>query len=135
MCGVAKPLDAYYQDQYRGNNLASKCRRCARVFIRLNRHYRPELVRRFYTEQNGVCPICDLPLDLDDQPHLDHPHSVEAMHDAHTLAASITGLLHRSCNMGLGHFNDDPAVLRRAARYIEQTRRYGQQTLDLEPIP
>jgi len=89
------------------------------------------LVRRFYEQQHGVCPVCDELLDLDGNVVLDHPHSQEAMHDHHTLAATITGLLHNNCNLAIGMFKDDPAVLRRAARYIERTRRYGQQTLDL----
>jgi len=129
-CGINKPLDAYYRDPYRGDNVALRCRRCQLVFSRF-RKYRAGLVRRFYEKQNGLCAVCNKPLDLDDQPHLDHPHSAEAMHDHHTLAASVTGLLHGTCNMGIGLFNDDPAVLRRAAWYIERTRRYGQQKLDL----
>ena len=130
-CGIIKPLDGYNRDPYRGDNLSLRCRRCESVFSKMFREYRAVLVRRFYEKQNGQCPVCELPIDLDDQPHLDHPHSAEAMHDHHTLAASITGLLHGTCNMGLGLFNDNPTVLRRAACYIEQTRNYGQQTLDL----
>jgi hypothetical protein len=136
MCGVVKPLSSYYTNVLYRDNRRSCCKRCHVLLNKLGQsEYRPRLIQRFHDEQNGLCPVCNLPLDLDDRLVLDHPHSEEAMHDVHTLAASMTGLLHLTCNVGLGMLNDDPAVLRRAARYIEQTRRYGQQTLDLTPIP
>ena len=130
-CGIMKPLSSYGRDVYRGDNLGRRCRRCLKIRNQLHQQYRHKLVQQFYEQQNGLCPICNEPLDLAKAPALDHPHSAEAMHDKHTLAESVTGLLHRNCNVGLGMLNDDPTVLRRAARYIERTRNYGQQTLDL----
>ena len=131
-CGRNKPPDAYVVDVRYVSNRKPTCRRCLNIHNALNySEYRPRLIQRFYEQQHGLCPVCDQPLNLEDSPHLDHPHSAEAMHDVHTLAAAVTGLLHRTCNVGLGMLNDDPTVLRRAARYIERTRRYGQQTLDL----
>ena len=64
-------------------------------------------------------------------PVLDHPHSAEAMHSVQTLAAAMTGLLHNNCNKAIGLFADNPAALRRAARYIEHTRDDRQQQLDV----
>ena len=132
LCGLVKPLSSYYTNTMYRDNRDHRCKRCERIRNKLNKsEYRPRLIQRFYDDQNGLCPVCDLPLELDDQIALDHPHSEEAMHDIHTLAAAMTGLLHLTCNVGLGMLNDGPAVLRRAARYIERTRGYGQQTLDL----
>ena len=131
-CGLVKPLDAYSPAKAYRDNRSHCCKRCKSLLDQLHTsHYRPTLVRRFYERQRGLCPVCDQPLDLEHAPTLDHPHSLEAMQNVHTLAASVTGLLHRNCNVGLGMLRDDPTVLRRAARYIERTRRYGQQTLDL----
>jgi hypothetical protein len=131
-CGLNKPPDAYIIDVRYLDNLKPMCRHCNNVHAALNySDYRPRLIRRLYKQQHGLCPVCDKPINLEDSPHLDHPHSAEAMQDVHTLAASVTGLLHGTCNVGLGMLNDDPAVLRRAIRYIERTRCYGQQSLDL----
>ena len=130
-CGIMKPLSSYFRDSYRGDNLGVRCRRCHLIRQRLRRQYRHKLVRQFYERQNGLCPICDHLIDLDKAPALDHPHSAEAMQSVHTLANATTGLLHSTCNRALGMLNDDPIALRRAARYLEQTRRYGQLTLDL----
>jgi len=131
-CGLNKPPNAYYGSKLYVDGFRPLCRHCNNLHVALNKsEYRPRLMRRLYEEQHGLCPVCDKPLDLEDSPHLDHPHSAEAMHDVHTLAAAVTGLLHRNCNVGLGMLNDDPTVLRRAAGYIERTRGYGQQTLDL----
>ena len=130
-CGIMKPLSAYGRDVYRGDNLGRRCRRCIKIRAQLHNQYRHKLVQQFYKRQNGLCPICDQPIDLDKAPALDHPHSAEAMQNVHTLAAATTGLLHSTCNRALGMLNDDPVALRRAARYLEQTRRYGQLTLDL----
>jgi hypothetical protein len=44
--------------------------------------------------------------------HLDHDHA----------GGHLRGLLCLSCNQALGHFRDDPALLRRAAEYVERTR-------------
>jgi len=126
-----KPLSAYSRDVWRVDNLGRRCRRCHKIRNELQRRYRHKLVRQFYERQNGLCPICDQPIDLDKSPALDHPHSTEAMQNVQTLADATTGLLHGKCNRALGMLNDDPVVLRRAARYLEQTRRYGQLTLDL----
>jgi len=131
-CGLNKPPEAFPPSAQYRDNLRPVCRRCGNVHDALNySDYRPRLIRRLYEQQHGLCPVCDQPINLEDSPHLDHPHSAEAMQDVHTLAASVTGLLHRNCNVGLGMLNDDPTVLRRAARYIERTRCYGQQSLVL----
>jgi hypothetical protein len=130
-CGIMKPLSSYGRDVYRGDNLGRRCRRCLKIRGQLHQQYRHKLVQQFYERQNGLCPICNEPLDLDKAPALDHPHSAEAMRNVHTLAAATTGLLHSTCNRALGMLNDDPLALRRAARYLEQTRCYGQLTLDL----
>ena len=60
------------------------------------------------TEQGDACAICG-----DVGPgHLDHDHDTGA----------VRALLCHRCNLGLGHFRDDPDVLRAAAEYVERHR-------------
>jgi hypothetical protein len=44
--------------------------------------------------------------------HVDHDH----------ITGRVRALLCSGCNTGIGHLQDDPDVLRRAADYIEQHR-------------
>lgn len=61
-------------------------------------------------EQDGRCAICMQEQEGD--MYIDHCHE-----EGH-----VRGLLCFSCNVGLGHFSDDPGVLRAAAEYIEGFR-------------
>jgi recombination endonuclease VII len=61
--------------------------------------------------QHGACGICERP--FQHTPHIDHDHAT------HT----VRGLLCSMCNLGLGHFEDNPTFLRNAARYLERWRR------------
>ena len=133
-CLTPKPSHAYSRRTTRKDPRQETCKRCARLMAQVNRTgARDRLVAHFYETQNGICPICSYPIRLKDSKHvIDHPHSPDAMTDLASLIASYTGLLHDSCNRAIGMLKDDPAVLRRAARYVEQTRAYGQQRLKLD---
>lgn len=56
--------------------------------------------------QGGVCAICRTAPAV----HVDHDHRT----------GEVRGMLCFSCNAALGHFTDDPEVLRRAADYLER---------------
>jgi hypothetical protein len=77
----------------------------------------PEDYDRMLAEQGGVCAICGSPPD---------PEGVRAasrLHPDHDHATSVNrDLLCLNCNIGVGHFRDDPALLRAAAAYIERHR-------------
>jgi hypothetical protein len=67
--------------------------------------------------QAGVCAICSQPETRIDnrtkQPSrlaVDHCHST----------GKVRGLLCSACNKGIGHLKDDPALLRKAADYLER---------------
>lgn len=59
--------------------------------------------------QNGLCAICECRLT---SPHVDHCHK----------SGQVRGLLCSPCNKGLGHFKDDPLVIRRALAYLTKLR-------------
>lgn len=65
--------------------------------------------------QGGVCAVCGHPPNPEgvraaSRLHVDHDHAT----------GRVRGLLCLNCNRGLGSFLDDPALLRRAADYIER---------------
>ena len=57
---------------------------------------------------DGKCDLCG----AEETMHADHCHATGV----------IRGFLCRACNVGLGHFKDDPELMRRAAEYIERYR-------------
>lgn len=59
--------------------------------------------------QNNLCKLCQLPFATDEMPHVDHDHKTK----------KVRGLLHRKCNIAIGMFNDDSALCRLAADYLE----------------
>jgi hypothetical protein len=62
-----------------------------------------------YAEQNGKCAICE-----QEKPHLyiDHCHKT----------SQLRGLLCTRCNTAIGQLMDDPAIIRKAADYVEHFR-------------
>lgn len=64
-----------------------------------------------YEAQGGKCWICSKPCDLRGKAHIciDHCHKTKR----------VRGLLCQTCNKSIGQFKDDPALLRRAAEYLE----------------
>lgn len=58
--------------------------------------------------QGGVCAICGSPCPTGKDLSVDHDHGTGA----------IRGLLCHHCNIGLGHFKDNPALLNAAIAYL-----------------
>ncbi len=74
---------------------------------------------QLYDEQGGKCAICGESFGARNEKggvpsssQLDHNHD----------SGQIRGALCRSCNLGLGLFNDDSNRLRDAAAYLEKWR-------------
>jgi hypothetical protein len=85
-----------------------KNRWAAREYL-LRRKYglTPDAFDALLRAQGGKCTICRSVLEMTSL-HVDHCHD----------SGLVRGLLCRSCNVGLGHFRDDPLLLQRAARYL-----------------
>lgn len=88
------------------------------------RYRRYGLTEESYTEmyetQGGCCAICKLKLQAVNSPgragprkrntHIDHCHTT----------GKTRGILCSGCNLGLGHFQDDPSKLQAAIAYLAQ---------------
>jgi hypothetical protein len=87
-------------------------RRCKRCEVLNNKLIKYGItVREFDTilkQQNYKCAICDDGIELGRGAHLDHCHYLE----------HVRGILCRNCNLGLGHFKDNPFRLKRAIKYL-----------------
>lgn len=74
--------------------------------------------------QGGLCLICSRPID-ERTGVVDHDHK-KALAHGHNPAvgcrACFRGVLDARCNTALGWVRDDPAMLRRAAAYLERAR-------------
>jgi len=65
---------------------------------------------RMLKDQNGGCAICGADDSGNKRDHfaVDHDHK----------SGKVRGLLCYQCNVGLGHFKEDPDLLRKAANYL-----------------
>lgn len=67
-------------------------------------------------KQHFRCAICDEKLSKDNrQVHVDHNHKT----------GQVRGILCRRCNLAIGSFNDDIAILMRAVAYLSKD--YGKE--------
>lgn len=80
-----------------------------------------EIYNQKLIEQEYLCVLC-LNL-LGSEIHIDHDHACCPTRPA--CGKCFRGLLHQVCNQKLGHFNDDIEMLRRAANYLEKSKRLG----------
>jgi recombination endonuclease VII len=96
---------AYRERQY------ARLRKCQRkVQLKFDYNMSLEQYDALLARQGGVCAICRI---RSERPLcVDHCHRTDR----------IRGLLCRTCNSGLGFFNDDPALLRAATAYLEAAR-------------
>lgn len=78
-----------------------------------------EQYQAMWAEQEGKCkvPLCGREL----LPTGQSSHSVAVDHD-HAIKGvdGVRGLLCSKCNKGIGHFQDDPELLRSVAAYLEE---------------
>lgn len=95
---------------------AAYCPRCFYIW-RLQYKYgiTPDDYQAMLDSQNGGCAICGITQTQVWKEGWNHPLEVDHDHDT----GKVRGLLCSSCNVSLGRFKHDPALLRRAADYLE----------------
>ncbi len=149
-CKIVKGPDEYPRDRGRRDGRGTLCLVCAAEATKYyNAQLDPEELRRrkaadfqdnratyrryqlkrqfgitladyeaMFEAQQGLCALCGLPETAIRQGRpitlaVDHCHTSKAVRE----------LLCNNCNHGLGHFRDDPELMRRAAMYVEKHQR------------
>ena len=122
-CLVEKPLNMFHRGKNYKDGHQYHCKQCAREYVTQNRHIvSGGMLKRRYgidyddyelmlKQQNGVCAICGKVDPYKRALAVDHDHSTK----------KVRGLLCNPCNTSLGKMHDDPALLRRAAEYLEES--------------
>lgn len=139
-CEQVKPLDAF--NRRSNGRLRSWCKPCVNDYTRSyvktehgaarrkaaqdaynarNPDYhvgykyglKPGEFGRMLEDQDGLCAICRQPSEK--TLHVDHDHA----------SGAVRELLCSACNLGIGKFKDDSALLRAAADYIDRHRTRG----------
>lgn len=117
-----------YKSLYKGTSSDSSSPEKLRVrSLRNNHGMTVEQYERMLAEQNGVCAICGKPETKRSTGGSDKPLPLAVDHCHKTrrsgVSKGIRGLLCQACNIGLGKFDDEPELLRKAAAYLEKYRR------------
>lgn len=112
ICGETKKADQFYRRRH-GNSsgLTPYCRQC-----QSHKHYSEQygLSPQEVAELLSCCAICGKTVSGDGKLGklvVDHDHQTGA----------IRGALCHHCNLGVGYFRDDPALLTNAIRYLTRS--------------
>jgi nitrate/TMAO reductase-like tetraheme cytochrome c subunit len=129
-CEVEKELTEFYKSKIGPQGRSSECKACTNARQKANydpaKNRAKNLRNRFgmsleeydqmLEKQNGQCKICGT-----DTPGnkgrfvVDHNHAT----------GEVRGLLCWSCNVGIGHLQDDPSILLSAFNYLSTNGYYG----------
>ena len=106
--GIEKGLDEFHVNNNHPSGRTPRCKVCRRI---TELCYKYGLTFESYQEMleraGSVCEICE---DWDKRLIVDHDHETD----------ETRGLLCDSCNLGLGHFQDDVKRLQSAIIYLER---------------
>jgi len=139
-CKEIKSASSFYRNKRKKDGLASQCKICHTRGNKATREKKPEhykayqrnkhFLRKYglsvsewekmYREQGGLCLLCGgIPTDKD-RLVVDHCHET----------GQIRGLLHHSCNVGIGFLKESVEIMEKAIMYINsfcpscKTRRF-----------
>jgi len=119
-CCVTSTADRfYYKRDYGVTKIAvSMCRPCNHKLSRLNTYgVTDEDYSDMLEAQDYSCAICG----ISERDYRDKYNKSLAVDHCHT-TNKVRALLCEWCNKGLGHFYDNPDLLRKAANYLEIKR-------------
>jgi len=124
-CRENLPLTAFSRNRSQPDGLANQCNTCLNVHRKRWADQHPEYQQAWRNglsvgqynalveAQDGKCAVCKRPQkQAFKRLHVDHDH----------VTGAYRGLLCHPCNGALGQINDDPAILRALAEYIEGHR-------------
>ena len=137
-CNTEKSVNEFYPSSYRRKDgtrgLSAWCKTCTKNESTAYQKENPAKVREWgwrkhikqkygitvdlyqdmFQKQNGVCAICG-----QEETHLYRNKQIGYLAIDHDHATGkVRQLLCFDCNTGLGRFNDDPELLRKAAEYV-----------------
>ena|ERR1022692_2465465 len=108
----AKAVNKAYQRSPEGRITARKCRLLTTYGLTF------EQFDAILASQNGGCAVCETKVPGGNGTwHVDHDHSCCASRKS--CGKCVRGLLCQSCNIGQGHFKDDPSRLMASANYLK----------------
>lgn len=130
-CGLEKFVDLFYKAKGGPLGRSSECKECTNK--RQKENYDPQksraknLKNRFnmsledydtmLEQQNGCCKICGTNVPGPKGRFVvDHNHSTQ----------EVRGLLCWSCNVGIGHLQDNPLIILSAFNYLSANGHYGE---------
>lgn len=123
VCKETKSLEDFYNNKAQTNGKSSACKNCTDIINRRGRigayGLTQEQFDNLLKEQDGRCAICQRAFTNTLLPSIDHDHSCcpskkQGDRPQTLCGRCIRGLLCKSCNTGLGMFNDDFERLRSA---------------------
>jgi hypothetical protein len=130
-CHLTKPVEEFWRHHLTRDGRQAWCKSCTNEATLGRYHGAPDRgweqhLRRAYgitadeydallQGQQGLCAICGRP---ERRTYKGTVMRLVVDHDHVT--GSIRGLLCHACNASIGHFSDDPAILRAAASYLER---------------
>lgn len=128
VCAGFFPEDQFYKGKSTVDGLCSACIPCTKTQSIKSQYGLPkEAVEAMLLAQGNACSICRTPFGTEfaTTPHVDHDHRCCPGNKA--CGDCVRGLLCHHCNVGLGKFYDNPALLMQAVAYLAQNPASSQE--------
>ena len=117
-CNCSKSHDMFHKNKNYKDGLSYYCKQCnSKVAAEARRKKHSGCSREHYDklmlQQKGRCAICGKTEKINGK-------GLAADHCHYSL--KVRGLLCHNCNVGLGYFNDDIELLKKAIKYLRKTK-------------